>query len=106
METLGTRLKAEREALDWTQRTLARRAGCGATTIASIETGRSRGSTKITAIAKALNLNPAWLESGKGPRRPATSDDSIGVLAENLAKWSDEELAELFRLILANRKTR
>ncbi|MGC0152383.1 helix-turn-helix domain-containing protein [Chromobacterium vaccinii] len=106
MESLGTRLKTERLARRWTQRELARRACIGPSTIVSIESGRSRSTTKLVDIARALNLNPIYLETGKGPRTPPAPADetSLESLAAHLATRSDEELAELFRLILKLRR--
>ncbi|NHR07624.1 helix-turn-helix transcriptional regulator [Chromobacterium haemolyticum] len=108
METLGTRLRTEREKRNWTQRSLARKAGVGATTIASIEIGRSRATTRLVDIAKALNVNPMWLETGRGPREAMPPPENVYVAAESpedlarqLARKSDDELAEIFRLILS-----
>ncbi|WP_227105098.1 helix-turn-helix domain-containing protein [Chromobacterium rhizoryzae] len=110
MRTLGTRIKAEREKRGWTQEVLARKAGVGATTITDIETGRSRATTKLVDIARALSVNPQWLETGTGPREPVPAPENTYIAAESkedlarqLADKSDEEIAEIFRLILSFR---
>ncbi|OQS39784.1 transcriptional regulator [Chromobacterium haemolyticum] len=110
MRTLGTRVKAEREKRGWTQEALARKAGVGATTITDIETGRSRATTRLIDIARALAVNPQWLESGTGPRKPVPTlentyiaAESVDDLARQLAEKSEEEIAELIRLILQHR---
>lgn len=111
MDTMATRLQAERKKRNWTQRDLARKAGVGPTTIASLESGRSHTSRKLVDIARVLGVNPTWLETGKGPR-PALSECEIPYLAaaspehlaQLLAEKSDEELIELFRLFLTFRR--
>lgn len=107
MQTLGTRLKAEREKRGWTQEVLARKAGVGATTITDIETGRSRATTKLVDIARALAVNPQWLETGKGPRQSPPGPENTYVAAESLEdlarKMLDKgphECAQLLELML------
>lgn len=69
MTTLKDRLKEARADAGISQAALARLAKCGQTTIASIENGRNQGSTVITKLATALNVNPVWLAEGKPPKR-------------------------------------
>lgn len=75
MTTLKDRLKEARGESGLSQGALAKLAKCGQTTIASIESGRNKGSTVITQLATALNVNPVWLAEGRPPKR-ATSIDA------------------------------
>lgn len=75
MTTLKDRLKEARSEAGLSQGALAKLAKCGQTTIASIENGRNKGSTVITQLSTALNVNPVWLAEGRPPKR-ATSIDS------------------------------
>lgn len=50
------------------QAQLAARSGISQTTIANIESGRNQGSKHLLAIARALNVTAAWLESETGPK--------------------------------------
>jgi len=107
MQTLGTRLKAEREKRGWTQEVLARKAGIGDTTIADIETGRTRATTKLVDIAKALRVNPQWLQTGNGPKEPVPTPENTYIAAESLEDLADKllnkgtaDIVRLWQLIL------
>ena len=64
---MGARVKLIRKALGLTQEQLAQRLGVGKTALSMIETGKTRLSTRNKNIlVQELNLNPEWLESGKG----------------------------------------
>ena len=67
METIGTRLRLMRKQLNMTQEQLAQRLGVGKTALSMIETGKARLSTRNRNILiQDLNVNPSWLETGKG----------------------------------------
>ncbi len=68
METIGTRVKARREELGWSQGTLAEKAGVSQGTIGNLESGIRKKPREWLAIAVALGLNPVFLETGKGER--------------------------------------
>lgn len=70
MNTLAKRLKHAREIAGVSQATLAKQIGSGQSTIGSIENGRNQGSGKLLQIARVLNVNPEWLETGRGPMQP------------------------------------
>lgn len=70
MDTLAKRLKHAREKANLSQAALAKRIGSGQSTIGSIENGRNQGSGKLLQIARALNVLPEWLETGRGPVQP------------------------------------
>ena len=64
---MGERVKLIRKALGLTQEQLAQRLGVGKTALSMIETGKARLSTRNRNIlVQELNVNPDWLETGKG----------------------------------------
>ena len=64
---MGERLKLIRKTLGLTQEQLAQRLGVGKTALSMIETGKSRLSSRNRNIlVQDLNVNPSWLESGRG----------------------------------------
>lgn len=66
MTTFSERLKEARNATGMSQAQLAKKIGISQATIGDIERGRNQGSTYLLDIAKALSVNPTWLETGKG----------------------------------------
>ena len=64
---MGERVKLIRKKLELTQEQLAQRLGVGKTALSMIETGKARLSTRNRNIlVQELNVNPEWLETGKG----------------------------------------
>ena len=64
---MGERLKLIRKALGLTQEQLAQRLGVGKTALSMIETGKARLSSRNRNIlVQELNVNPEWIETGKG----------------------------------------
>ena len=64
---MGERVKAIRKALGLTQDQLAGRLGIGKAALSMIETGKAGLSARNRNIlVQELNVNPEWLESGKG----------------------------------------
>ena len=64
---MGERLKLIRKTLGMTQEQLAQRLGVGKTALSMIETGKSRLSFRNRNIlVQDLNVNPTWLETGRG----------------------------------------
>ena len=64
---MGERLKLIRKTLGLTQEQLAQRLGVGKTALSMIETGKARLSSRNKNIlVQDLNVNPSWLETGKG----------------------------------------
>src|SRR5450830_913256 len=72
MKTLAERLtwaraqKSLRDKMEFTQMDLASRAGVSQGAIGHLESGRTSTSRSITSIAKALEVDPAWLADGRG----------------------------------------
>ena len=68
METIGSRIRAEREAQGISRAELAKFAGIASTTLSNLELGLSKSSTALHKIASRLGVHADWLESGKGPK--------------------------------------
>lgn len=76
METIGSRVRSEREAQHIDRKELARLTGIGYSTLAELERGGMQTSTKLRVIADALGVSLRWLETGKGDKAaPAHSLD-------------------------------
>lgn len=61
------RLKLIRKELGMTQEMLAQKLGIGKSALSMIETGRAALSERNKNIlVQELNVNPEWLETGKG----------------------------------------
>lgn len=69
METIGSRLRQEREAQGIDRKAFAKATGIGYSTIAELERGGMQTSTKLRVIAEALGVSLSWLETGKGPKK-------------------------------------
>jgi transcriptional regulator with XRE-family HTH domain len=67
--TVGIRLKQARDKRQLTMAALGNKADVGASTINSIEKGKKvpRGDT-VELLAIALEVDPAWLLFGSGPK--------------------------------------
>lgn len=66
VNTLAERLKWARERKGWGQEQLAAKAGVSQGTIGNAESGLRKKPRDLVAIAIALEVSPAWLETGKG----------------------------------------
>ena len=76
MDTIGTRIKREREALGISRVELSRRTGVGYSTLAELERGGMQSTTKARVIAEALGVSLKWLETGRGDRTPSPLPES------------------------------
>ena len=75
METIGMRLRLMRKQLNQTQEQLAQRLGIGKAALSMIETGKAGLSQRNRNIlVQDFNLNPDWLETGKGKMFNAEPD--------------------------------
>lgn len=70
VKTIAERAKEAREALKpkVSQIELARRAGVSPGTIGNLEAGTRKNPRELLEIAAALEVNPEWLKTGKGPK--------------------------------------
>ena len=68
MDTVGGRLRDARRRRGWTQIRLAQEAGLGHATVERCERGEATPRVEnLGAIAKALEIQPAWLAYGEEP---------------------------------------
>lgn len=73
--TIGERIRLIRKQLNLTQEQLAQRLGIGKAALSMIETGKAGFSTRNKNIlVQDLNVNPEWIESGKGKMFNADPD--------------------------------
>lgn len=81
MESIGNRVRKEREAQGLSRTELCRRVPIGYSTLAELENGGMQTSTKLHKIAAALGVTLSWLETGKGDKYPpkaTIADDEYG----------------------------
>jgi transcriptional regulator with XRE-family HTH domain len=64
--TLAKRLKWARDKRGLSQTQLAKAAGVAQGTIGNLESAERKSARKLVSIAAALQVQPAWLESGRG----------------------------------------
>ncbi|WP_167354175.1 XRE family transcriptional regulator [Caballeronia fortuita] len=94
MTTLAEKIKLARLALNMSQSDLAKKSGVTQGTIGHLETGRSNATTKLPAIAKALNTTVESLVSGTSDYQPSYKFAARLAATENaaaLAELNDPE---------------
>jgi len=74
METVGDRIKKEREAQGLERADLVRLTKIGYSTIAELENNGMKSTTKLHLIASALGVNANWLATGRLPKEPVVED--------------------------------
>ncbi|ATS39282.1 MULTISPECIES: XRE family transcriptional regulator [Xanthomonas] len=70
MDTIGSRVRRERELQGVERRELAAKTGVGYSTLSELERGGMQTTTKLRVIADALGVSLQWLETGKGEKQP------------------------------------
>ena len=90
--TFAQRLKIAMAEQGLNQSGLAEKVGVSQAAIQKLTSGRARTTTKILALAEALNVNPSWLESGLGPMRDHFSEQ---ILETNKHPQSEIEKTRL-----------
>lgn len=75
-ETLGDRVRAARSDIGLSRVELARATKIGYSTIAEIENGGMKSSTKIHVLASALGVSDEWLATGRGNRSRTGATDA------------------------------
>ena len=78
MDTIGSRVRSERERLGIDRTQLSKLTGVGYTTISELERGGMRTTTKLRLIANALGVSLEWLETGRGAKASSESH-SVGL---------------------------
>ena len=81
IQTVGERIRSEREAKGISRNELAQHAGLAYSTLADLENNKSGGTTVLHKIADKLGVRPDWLATGKGPKD--------GVVGDPDESWSD-----------------
>ncbi|QDQ88180.1 helix-turn-helix domain-containing protein [Alcaligenaceae bacterium SJ-26] len=66
MNTFGSRLRHARKLRGLTQQQLARIAGLSQSAVGNYESDQRHSSRALIALASALNIDPRWLDSGRG----------------------------------------
>ncbi len=77
MDTIGSRIRTEREAQKVSRADLARSAGIAPSTLSDLELGLSKSTTALHRIASRLQVRSEWLETGRG----AKSEETGGFLS-------------------------
>ena len=93
------RLKSARKAAGLTQHALAEKVGIRSASIAQMETGLTKfpSSKNLLPLARALDVDPEWLISGKGQPKPP-SNEVREPAAEYCAHNQQEQMMlDLFR---------
>lgn len=72
LDSVGKRVAFARTFRSLTQQELASSAGVAQSSLASLESGRNKGSRNLVSLAKALNVSPDWLDTGKTYGRSLT----------------------------------
>lgn len=69
-DTVGNRIRKRREAKSLERKEFAKLVDIPYSTIAEIENGKQKSSTKLHRIASVLGVRVEWLETGAGPIEP------------------------------------
>ena len=72
--SIGTRIKEARSEKGLSQKALADAVGMRQPTLSALESGKTQGTSLIATFAAKLGVNALWLETGKGPKYPDTSN--------------------------------
>lgn len=101
MDTIATRLAAVRLEAGLSQVDLAKLAGVSAGAIGNIEAGTRQGTARIVqALAAALQVNPAWLVSGTGPKKAAAPWPFSQIDRQRIESLSKSQIAAVEGAIL------
>lgn len=102
--TIGDRIRAERTDKKWSQEELARRSGVSQGLISQIENGTNKGSQHLTSLARALEVEPDWLEKGKGTKKRRETNAPMALhypplLEDTLAVIPDPDGTDLLIVV-------
>lgn len=99
--SIGTRIKEARRDAKMTQKELCAKVGIKQGTLSELETGESAGTTLIASFAAALNINPLWLETGKGDKSPLASiyADANLTIAKEVGLTYSSDIQEVIKLM-------
>jgi HTH-type transcriptional regulator, cell division transcriptional repressor len=97
VNTIGERIKSRRIELDLSQAELAQKSGMSTGAIGNYES-ETREPKKTMALAKALEVNRDWLETGKGEKCPAGKNLRISEVTA-----LEKDLLDQFKRINSDR---
>lgn len=95
--TFGKRVREARIEAKLTQAGLGKLCDLKQPTVAEIEADEYQGSKRLNAMARALKVNPEWLETGRGPKHLLHTSPVV------LVEGSEEEFVEVKSLSLKAR---
>lgn len=94
MDTLAKRVKAARARIKgMRQEDLAEQAGMKQGDISKIENGKILKTTGIVSLARALRVDPHWLETGEGDATPETVWPFALLKPEHVQALTQKQLA-------------
>lgn len=94
--SLGSRLRERRLQLGLTLEDVAKASGMAVGTLSDLEQGRQKGSKRLHHIAKALDLNVTYLETGEGPELLEVKEPSPAMPPNSWPGfWPSSEGAQL-----------
>lgn len=82
MSEIKDRLREARRNKDLSQAELSKLLGVSQAAIAAIESGRNKRPTNLASIAKALDVSPYWLETGKEDMEVVSNATPLGKIEE------------------------
>ena len=89
----GQRLFSSRKAAHLSQEKLAEAAGLSQSAVAELERV-GQGSSSVTLLARACNVDPHWLATGEGDRMPAFCPLTRDII-RGIAALKPDQLAKL-----------
>ena len=82
MSEIKDRLREARRNKGLSQAGLSKLLGVSQASIAAIESGRNKRPTNLVSIAKALDVSPYWLETGKEDKEIVSNATPLGKIEE------------------------
>lgn len=82
MSEIKDRLREARRNKGLSQAELSKLLGVSQASIAAIEAGRNKRPTNLVSIAKALDVSPYWLETGKEDKEIVSNATPLGKIEE------------------------
>ncbi|OFV39600.1 MAG: helix-turn-helix transcriptional regulator [Neisseria sp.] len=82
MSEIKDRLREARRSKGLSQAGLSKLLGVSQASIAAIEAGRNKRPTNLVSIAKALDVSPYWLETGKEDKEIVSNATPLGKIEE------------------------
>ena len=97
--TVGARIKQAREAKGLSRPQLSERSGVPYPTLAGLENGDQKESTKLHALATALGVSVQWLATGKEGRPSPEAAGALAGEASNSVRLRPEIIVAVSRVM-------